>query len=231
MIEFKNVSYKRKEETILEAVNFVIEAEEIVALIGPNGSGKTTIMKLILGLISPTTGEIFIKGHLMSPKNRNFLMNRFGALIDSPSFYGFLTVLQNIELHGRIHNSNKKEILEIISLLGLSQYQNQKADKLSLGFKQRLGLALALLGNTHMLLLDEPFNGLDFKISEDFKEVLNMLKSKMKMTMLISTHEVHHLDSLASKAILIHDSNVIEEVIVGNTTLDSIKNVILSKYK
>jgi ABC-2 type transport system ATP-binding protein len=228
MIEFKNVTYKRKQKTILEGINFVIEAEDVVALIGPNGSGKTTIMKLILGLIIPSKGEILIKGKPLSPKNRRFLVNRFGALIESPSFYGFLTVLQNLELHGRLYNAERAEIKQIIEVLGLSQYGDQKADKLSFGFKQRLGLALAMVGNTELLLLDEPFNGLDFKISEDLKSILSLLIKEMKMTMLISTHETHHLEPLVNKVIYFDDSKVISKVIGANTTLETIKKTILA---
>ena len=229
MIEFKSVTYKRAKNTIFDEVNFKIETGDIVALIGPNGAGKTSLMKLILGLLLPSKGKIFIKGKKLDKQNRHHLIHGIGALIEKPAFYGFMTVGQNIKLHARMYEASDQQIDHIVSILDLKKHLNLKSSKLSFGFKQRLGLAIAMMGDCHLLLLDEPFNGLDFSVSNDLEKILNLLKVEQKMTMIISSHETHHLSSFANKVLYFQGTKLYFESITKEVSIEVIRDRLVKK--
>lgn len=161
VLEVKNLEKKIKNKIIVENISFSINEGEIIGLIGNNGSGKTTIMKLITGLIKPSNGEVFINGYNIQT-NKKKTLEYIGAIIEVPALYLHLTGFQNIKYFFRFYNHlSPSRIDEMIDLLEMRNFINLKVDEYSLGMKQRLGLAISMIHNPKLLILDEPINGVD----------------------------------------------------------------------
>ena len=133
----------------------------VYGFLGPNGAGKTTTLKLLLGLLRPTDGTITLLGQKMTDKNRLAILKHTGSLIESPSFYGHLTGLENLQIIAKLKKVPAGEITNVLQTVRLYEQKDKKVKQYSLGMKQRLGIAMALLGNPRLLILDEPTNGLD----------------------------------------------------------------------
>lgn len=160
MIETHNLTKRYKDFTAVSHINLHIPKGQIYGFLGPNGAGKSTTMKMFLGLTKPTAGTFTI--HQMSyPKDRREILRKTGAFIESPSFYGNLTGEENLDILRRILGLPKSSVKDALTLTGLYEFRRRPASQYSLGMKQRLGLAGALLGRPPMLILDEPTNGLD----------------------------------------------------------------------
>ena len=181
---------------------------DIYGLVGKNGAGKTTLIRIILSLANYDSGEIELFGKI-DEKEKLYEHKKIGNIIETPSFYSFLTAKQNLEYY-RIQRGivGEKSIDEILEMVGLGDVGNKKFKKFSLGMKQRLGLALALLGEPELLILDEPTNGMD---PMGIKEVINLNK-KNGVTILVSSHILGELSQLANCYGFLKDGKIIEEI-------------------
>ena len=170
----------------------------IYGFLGPNGAGKSTTMKMLLGLIKPTAGSIFILGKPMLEQNRLEILKNTGSLIESPSYYGHLSARENLQIICTLKNVLETGIDDVLRIVRLEKQQDKKVKNYSLGMKQRLGLAAALLGHPRLLLLDEPTNGLDPSGIQEMRELICSLPGKYGMTVLVSSHLLSEIDQMAT---------------------------------
>ncbi len=169
----------------------------VYGFLGPNGAGKTTTLKLLLGLLKPTEGTITFFGQKMSEQNRLSILKHTGSLIESPSFYGHLTGLENLEIIAKMKKVPAKEITNVLQTVRLYEQKDKKVKQYSLGMKQRLGIAMALLGNPRVLILDEPTNGLDPAGIQEIREFIKNLPVLRQMTVIVSSHLLSEMEQMA----------------------------------
>ncbi|MBO0457894.1 ATP-binding cassette domain-containing protein [Enterococcus hulanensis] len=212
MIEISEVSKLYKNEEVVSKVNMDIKKGEIYGFLGPNGAGKTTIMKMILNLVKPSTGEIRINRELIQRKSYKYL-KKIGNIIETPVFYNQLTAKENLELHSEYNDrmSNAK-IEEVLELVGLKSVGKKLVTEFSLGMRQRLGIARAILTDPEILILDEPINGLDPIGIKEIRELLLFLKNNHGMTILISSHIVSEIECIADTIGVINQGKLLREV-------------------
>ncbi len=214
VLEFKNVRKIFRSTTVLNECSFQINQNSIVAILGKSGTGKSTIIKLLLGLYKPERGEIFYEGKKLDYSNKNF-SRAVGYVSQENSFYEKLSVQENLNFFGKLYGVSKKDIeyrseklLELVKLIG-AKYTI--AEKLSGGMKRRLEFAISLIHNPHLLILDEPFAGLDIEIREELWNVLDKIK-KSNVTIIIITHLLSSVQKHADKALILHKFNIKKEI-------------------
>lgn len=190
-------------ELVVQDVNLVIPRASIYGFLGPNGAGKTTTLRLILGLLQKQQGKIYIKGMPLH-KHRTLLMRSIGNLIESPSIYAHLSATENVRIQQILFGTDKKRIQQVLQLVGLEKTGSKPAGKFSLGMKQRLGIAIALLHSPEILILDEPTNGLDPNGMIEIRELLLRLHKENGMTILVSSHLLAEIEKLATHVGVIH---------------------------
>lgn len=178
-------------------VNMLVNENRIYGFLGPNGAGKSTTLKMILGLAHPTKGDIYIFGRRLNPKNRIEILRNIGSLIESPSYYGHLTAKENLKIFAALLDVPQKNIDKALSIVRLDKQQNKRVSQFSLGMKQRLGLACALLSFPNLLILDEPTNGLDPAGIQEMRELIKSLPQKYGMTVIVSSHLLSEIDQMA----------------------------------
>lgn len=192
-------------------VNIHIKQGDIYGLIGRNGAGKTTILKMISGLAAPTDGEFSLFGK--SGKNATRVMNRVGTLIESPGVYRNLSAAQNLEIKCIAMGVREKGVVEeLLKTVGLENVGEKKVGKFSLGMKQRLGIALALVGDTDLVVLDEPINGLDPQGIAEVRETIERLNKEKGITFIISSHILEELSKIATHYGIIHNGELLQEL-------------------
>ncbi|MFT3983164.1 MAG: ATP-binding cassette domain-containing protein [Lachnospiraceae bacterium] len=169
----------------------------VYGFLGPNGAGKSTTMKMILGLAKPTSGTITVFGQLISSRNRLTILKEIGSLIESPSYYAHLTGRENLKIISALKGVPEKEIDRVLKIVRLDKQEDKKAGQYSLGMKQRLGLAGALLGNPKLLVLDEPTNGLDPAGIQEMRELIRSLPKAYGMTVMVSSHLLNEIEQMA----------------------------------
>ncbi|WP_240419556.1 ABC transporter ATP-binding protein [Paenibacillus periandrae] len=189
-------------------VDLKVQEGEIYGFLGPNGAGKTTTLKMLLGLIKPSEGTITIFGQSLS-RHRSSILQRTGSLIESPSFYGHLTGLENMKVMQRLRNVPDKNVDEAIRIVRLENQQNKKAEQYSLGMKQRLGIAMALLAFPKLLILDEPTNGLDPAGIGEIRELIKSLPTRYGITILLSSHLLSEIEQIATSVGIISEGNLL----------------------
>ncbi|BDB00699.1 ABC transporter ATP-binding protein [Clostridium botulinum] len=212
ILKTTNLSKKYKKDFVVDSVNISIKRGEIYGFIGENGAGKTTFIRMITGLVAPTNGEI----KLFSKEKGDELGNvrkRIGALIERPAFYPYMTAYENLEAF-RIEKGipGKECIDKILKSVGLYEDRNKKLKNFSLGMKQKLALAIALLGDPEFLILDEPINGLDPMRIKEIRELLKKLNKEKNITILISSHILGELYQLATCYGIIHKGKLMEQI-------------------
>lgn len=210
ILEIKNLKKSYNDVVILDDVNFSLKPKEIVGLVGANGAGKTTLMKSILGFIIKDSGEIKFCNEV-SYVNNHDLMNKIGFLIDT-RLYEHLTAKENIKIHILYKNlKNDKEIWEranyLLELVGLNDV-NKKVSDYSFGMKQRLSLVLSLLSDIKLLILDEPFVGLDPNGISGVKKFIKDIVQKEEIALLISSHQMKEIDELCDRFLFLKDKKV-----------------------
>ena len=207
MEEKKNGCYAVKTEGLskqygsalcVDHVDVRVPVGSIYGFLGPNGAGKSTTLKMILGLVKPKDGSIEVLGHMMNDRNRLEILKDTGSLIESPSYYGHLTGRENLRVVCLLKGIPEKRIDEVLQIVRMEKQQHKKAGHYSLGMKQRLGLAAALLGRPRLLLLDEPTNGLDPAGIQEMRELIRSLPSKYDMTVMVSSHLLSEIDQMAT---------------------------------
>tara|TARA_Y100001980_G_C14554546_1_gene341403 strand:- start:3036 stop:3914 length:879 start_codon:yes stop_codon:yes gene_type:complete len=196
LLQFKNISKKYGSFEALKNISFSIPENSIFGILGANGSGKSTFMKILPGLIQNWTGQIYYKNQILK-FNSKLLKNNFGYLIESPTFYEYLTAKQNLELFSRISLVSKNRINNVLESVNLIERMNDKVSNYSYGMKQRLGIAQALLHNPDIIILDEPNNGLDPNGINDMTKLIKELKSQGK-TICLSTHNLKDVEEICT---------------------------------
>ncbi len=195
---------------ILKGVSINMQAGDILGFIGPNGAGKTTTIKLILGLQSITSGSVKINGYDIQ-KDFTKAIEKVGTIVENPDMYMYLTGYENLKLIANLYpNVDKKRIEEVIALVGLKNRIHDKVSKYSLGMRQRLGIAQAILHKPNLLILDEPTNGLDPEGMKEVRDLLKLLAEKEKMAILISSHNLAELENLCNKISIIKNGQIVE---------------------
>lgn len=207
-----NITKKYGEQLAVDNVNMTIKKGDIYGFIGQNGAGKTTLIRLITGLIHKSGGEIELLG-ANEENELNKARTMVGSLIESPSLYTNMTAIENLEVSRLVRNiPGKKCIDEVLELVGLKDVEKKKVKNFSLGMRQRLGIANALMGNPKLLILDEPINGLDPMGIVEIRELLKKINKEKDMTILISSHILSELSELATTYGIISNGKLIEEI-------------------
>lgn len=197
-IRTKGLSYQFNGETkTLDNIDLAVEAGSIYGFLGPNGAGKTTTLSLVLGLLDNQQGTIELFGEHLDA-NRINVLKRVGSLIESPSLYGHLTAKENLEIYRRIYQVPKERITESLQVAGLADTGKKRVKHFSLGMRQRLAIALALLPQPELLVLDEPANGLDPAGIIELRQMIKDLNEKHGMTILISSHLLSEIEKLVT---------------------------------
>ena len=181
----------------------------VYGFLGPNGAGKSTTLKMILGLVRPTAGSIRVLGKSMDSKNRLAVLRQVGSLIESPSYYGHLTGEENLRIVQTLRGVPEKNIREVLQIVRLDGQRGKKVAHYSLGMKQRLGLAAALLGYPKLLILDEPTNGLDPAGIQEMRELICELPERFGMTVVVSSHLLSEIDQMADHVAVIRDGELV----------------------
>ena len=199
VLRVNNVSKKAKDFQILNKVSFELGSGEIVGLIGPNGAGKTSIMKILVGLTRNYTGEVDLRG-----------VKDIGCMIETPNFYPYNRGYQNLMYFAGLNGVGKKKVGELLELLGLTDAANKNVKAYSLGMRQRLGIAQALLKDPNLLVLDEPTNGLDPEGIYEVREYIRRIANEKNITVLISSHLLGELEKMCDRAIMIKKGEIIQ---------------------
>ena len=204
-IELKEVSHCfRGNEPVLRKINLMVPKGSIYGFLGPNGAGKTTTLRLILGLLKRQTGSINVF-NVHFDENRIEILNQTGSLIESPSLYSHLTAYENLNVLRKIYQCPESRINDVLELVGLSNTGKKKSGLFSLGMKQRLGIAIALLNNPALLILDEPTNGLDPNGILEIRELLKRINAESGITIVISSHLLSEIEKLVSHVGIINN--------------------------
>lgn len=181
----------------------------IYGFLGPNGAGKSTTLKMILGLVRPSAGDIAVFGEPMMRRNRLAILKQVGSLIESPSYYGHLSGEENLRIVQTMRGVPEKNIREVLEIVRLTDAKDKRAAHYSLGMKQRLGLAAALLGYPRLLILDEPTNGLDPAGIQEMRELIKELPQRFGMTVVVSSHLLAEIDQMADHVGIIREGELV----------------------
>lgn len=208
-INVSGVEKSFKSIKVLENINFEAKSGEVFGVIGPNGAGKSTLLRIIIGLSKPDKGEILISNSIHKESNY------FGALIDGASYYEYLTGRENLEFFQDKYN--EKEIIDLLDLVGLSELDSKrKVKEYSLGMKQRLGVALALIGDRPIIILDEPLNGLDAKGIYDVRNIIIDLAKKENKIVIVTSHILSEVEKVVDKLIIFSKGKILYEGSLSN---------------
>lgn len=234
VLELTGVKKKLGKREIIKKLDLSVEEGEIYGFLGPNGAGKTTTIRMIVGLISPTEGDIKINGYSIK-NNKVKALSNIGAVVENPELYKYLSGRENLMQIARIRKVPKQEVEELIKLVGLEDRIKDKVGKYSLGMKQRLGLAAALIGNPKILILDEPTNGLDPSGILDFREIVRKAAKEKNIAVFISSHILSEVQTLCDRVAFINNGVIqaIEDIHDNNveTEFESYELVVSNKVK
>ena len=217
IIETKNLTKSYADFTAVSGINLHIPKGAVYGFLGPNGAGKSTTMKMFLGLTKPTGGSFTIDGKKY-PDNRVQILKEIGSFIEAPAFYGNLSGEENLEIIRKILGLPKSSVAEALEIVGLTQFKKRLAKKYSLGMKQRLGLASALIGKPPILILDEPTNGLDPVGIHEIRTLIRSLPEKFDCTVLVSSHLLSEIELMADTIGILNHGHLLFE-----GTLDQFK--------
>lgn len=209
-IEVKNLTKEYKNKKIVENINFSIEKGETCGLLGINGAGKSTIMKCILGITTPTEGEILYEGNTFKEE----FLKDIGALIEEPPIYENLTAYENLKVKALLYDIPNKNILKKLELVKLAN-EKKKTKNFSMGMKVRLGIALSILHDPDFIILDEPTNGLDPNGIEELKELIRNLKTN-RITVLLSSHRFRDIIDVTNRVIILNEGKIAFDGIVNS---------------
>jgi len=212
IIKTTGLSKQSKDKVLASDINLDVHKGEIYGLLGKNGAGKTTIMKMLTGMTIPTSGEITLFGEIFNEQSKT-LLRRVGSLIEYPTFYEHLTAIDNLRLHceylGYYDEQGMKQALDLVQLRGI---EKKKVKEFSLGMKQRLGLARAIVAKPELVVLDEPTNGLDPIGIKDIRDLILVLNKEYGITFLISSHILGEMEQVVDRIGVIENGRLIQQV-------------------
>jgi ABC-2 type transport system ATP-binding protein len=221
VLKTKNLTKSFKAKNVVNQVSIGIGKKEIYGFIGRNGAGKSTFMKMVCGMLIPTSGEI----ELFGSKELKIERKRIGSVIENPAFYPTMTARENMIYYSKLMGQDITQIERLLEFVGLSIYDNKKTKLYSLGMKQRLSIAISLIGNSDFLILDEPTNGLDPTGIKEMRELLLRLNQEKNITILISSHILGELSKLATRYGIIESGNLVEEFSAKELEVKCIKYI------
>ncbi|GIP31063.1 ABC transporter ATP-binding protein [Paenibacillus sp. J2TS4] len=212
VIQLNNVSKTIKGRPIIKQLSFTVRRGEVYGFLGPNGSGKTTTIRMMVGLISITEGDIYIAGHNIKTE-RSQAMSHVGAIVETPDLYGYMSGWKNLIHFARMSQTavSQERMLEIVRLVDLEDAIYRKVKTYSLGMKQRLGIAQALLHQPSILLLDEPTNGLDPSGIRQLRDYLRKLAKEENIAIVVSSHLLSEVELLCDRVVIIKDGQFVDE--------------------
>lgn len=208
ILETKRLSKQFKSFAAVRGVDLQVRPGEVYGFLGPNGAGKTTTIRMLLGLIRPTQGEVRVFGQDLA-RHRLDILRRVGSLVESPSYYGNLSAYDNLEITRKLLGARKADIDKVLETVRLTEWRNKKVKTFSLGMKQRLGIAQALLGNPMLLVLDEPTNGLDPAGILEIRELIARLPEERGLSVLVSSHILNEIELIASRVGIIYKGELL----------------------
>ena len=216
VLKVSHLTKKYKERYAVNDVSFDILEGEIFGLIGPNGAGKTTIIKMITGLAKPTAGDVFIAGKSVRKQFEKAIAN-VGGIIEMPELYSYMTGMQNLQFFASLYSEkiSQAKINSIVKLVGMENRINDKVRTYSLGMKQRVGIAQALLNDPKLLILDEPTNGLDPNGIKDMRKFLIGLAKKKHISIMVSSHILSEMEQLCDTVGIIDGGKILEVKTMG----------------
>ncbi|EOH99551.1 hypothetical protein UAW_00703 [Enterococcus haemoperoxidus ATCC BAA-382] len=208
VLEVKNISKSVGKKTIIKDASFNVKSGKVTGLLGPNGAGKTTIIRMLVGLMSHDAGSIQIDGQSLST-NFKEAMAHVGAIVENPEFYNYMTGMENLKQYVRMSPKpiTDDELIQVIHSVHLENNIDQKVKTYSLGMRQRLGVAQAILHQPDLLLLDEPMNGLDPKGMREFREMIQALKNQ-GVGVLISSHQLSDMELLCDDLVIVQKGEI-----------------------
>ncbi len=210
-IATNNLTKRYEDVVAVDAIDLEVRSGEIYCFLGRNGAGKTSTIRMLLGLIRPTAGEVFVLGKPVKA-GANDIFTRVGYLVETATAYPNLTVRENLDIQRRLTGSPREEVITAIKLMRLDEYADRRAGELSLGNKQRLSLARALLHRPELLILDEPANALDPTGIVEIRELLRSLAAERGVTVFLSSHILAEVAHIADRIGIIHKGRLLEEL-------------------
>lgn len=211
VIETKGLCKTYGKQLAVDHVALQVPKGCVYGFIGPNGAGKSTTMKMLLGLIHPSAGQVFLLGKELTPHNRLTLLRQTGSLIESPSGYLHLTARENLQIVADLKGISHRDIARVLEIVHLTQDRDRKVGQFSLGMKQRLGIAMALLGSPKLLILDEPTNGLDPAGIQEMRALIADMPAATGATVLISSHLLGEMEQMVEQVGIIHHGRILFE--------------------
>ena len=211
VIETKALCKQYGPHTAVDHVELHVPQGCVYGFIGPNGAGKSTTMKMLLGLIHPTAGRVRLLGQELTEKSRLPLLRQTGSLIESPAGYLHLTAQENLEIVADLKDAPHKDIGRVLDIVHLTQDRNRRVGQYSLGMKQRLGIAMALLGSPKLLILDEPTNGLDPAGIQEMRTLIRNMPAATGATVLISSHLLGEMEQMVEQVGIIDHGHILFE--------------------
>lgn len=221
ILELKGISKKLKGREILKDINLTVNPSEIFGFLGPNGAGKTTTIRIIAGLVKPTTGSVTICGYSLE-KEFSKALSKVGCIIEGPDMYKYFTGMENLEQFAAMKNVDRKRIYEVLELVGLQHRINDKVGTYSLGMRQRIGIAQALLSRPKLLILDEPTNGLDPAGIAEFRQLMRKLAYEEGTSVFVSSHILAELQLMCDTVSIVKQGKVIKTAKVEEIQSDNV---------
>ncbi len=210
ILEVKNVSKMYGTKYVLKNININISKGEIFGFIGPNGAGKSTLMRIITGMTTPSDGQVFICGHSVQ-KDFEKAISNIGATIENTNLYGYMTAKQNLTYFASLYpNVSKDRVIDTLEIVGLKDRMNEPVKNYSLGMRQKLGLAQAMLHEPQLLVLDEPTNGLDAESVIKLRQILRKLVAEKNIAILLSSHNLSEVEQLCDTVAFVDHGSIIE---------------------
>ncbi|HEY4579099.1 MAG TPA: ABC transporter ATP-binding protein [Savagea sp.] len=211
VVEIKNLTKKIGSKTLIDDVSLQLKRGVITGFLGPNGAGKTTTIRMMVGLMKPTAGDVFINGHSIQT-DYEAAMKKVGVIVENPEMYGYMSGYKNLIHFARMHNGDvtKERIDEVVAQLGLTNRIHEKVKTYSLGMRQRLGLAQALLHQPEFLILDEPTNGLDPAGIREFRLHLRRLAEEQNVAVFVSSHMLSEMELMCDEIAVIQNGRLID---------------------
>ncbi|MCY9666932.1 ATP-binding cassette domain-containing protein [Paenibacillus alginolyticus] len=225
VVEIRNLTKTYKNLRGIHQVNMTVQQGDIYGFFGPNGAGKTSVMKIMAGLTKAQQGEVKLFGYDVSTHYEQ-AMAKVGVLIETAEAYTYMSGKRNLELAARFYPGiGKQRVDEVLEIVGLTPFQHEKVAGYSLGMKQRLGLAAAMLSKPELLILDEPTNGLDIEGMVHIREIIMHLAREERITFLISSHLIHEMELMCNRMGIIHQGRLVREGLIselsnGSATLE-----------
>lgn|SRR5690606_1500050 len=219
VLQLDKVTKKIGKQTIVDQLSFEVKKGEIVGLLGPNGAGKTTTIRMIVGLIGMTSGEVLINGQSIRSSFSKAIA-RVGAIVENPEFYSYMTGWDNLKQYQRmIPSITVERMKQVVEVVGLTDAMNKKVKSYSLGMRQRLGIAQALMHSPSILILDEPTNGLDPAGIREMRDYLKTIAQQEGIAVLVSSHLLSEIELMCSRVVVIQQGKFVHEQLIGGAQI------------